>query len=65
MLDLDRPQIAVRYGAWALRDGRIRLQTNSEYVILLFHSNDGYVNEHKYYVTPTLPYFILLVTYTS
>ena len=57
IVEPDRPQMAIQYGACAFCAGYPRLQTkSSEYVILIaFHCNNGYANMPLYYIIRTLP----------
>ena len=48
MVEPDRPQMTIKYDAWALHAGY--LDTHSEYVILLFHGKNGYPNTPQCYV---------------
>jgi hypothetical protein len=54
MVQPDRPQMTIwrmRFACWITK----ATDTHSEYVILLFHDNNGYANAAQYYVIRTLP----------
>ena len=54
MVKPDRPQMTIRrlrFACWITT----ATDAHSEYVILLFHGNNGYANAPQYYFTSTLP----------
>jgi len=52
MVQPDRPQTSIYYGACVLHAGYLRLQIHSQNTenLLLFNGNNGYANAPKYYV---------------
>jgi len=61
IVELDKPQMTIQYGACAMHAGYLRLQTHThrEYVILLSHYNNGYTNAPQCYVMCTLPVLLI------
>jgi len=46
MVQADRPQLTISYGACSLHGGSLRLQTHTQniYYLFLFYGNNGYAN---------------------
>ena len=59
MVEPDRPQLAIWYGACASHAEYKTTETHSEYVILSFHGNNGYANAPHWYSVRTLPVLFL------
>jgi hypothetical protein len=67
MVESDRLQMAMQYGAFALNAGQLGLQTHTENIqyLLLFHGKNGYANAHQCYVIRTVSVLFLTLDRTA